>query len=65
MADIMWENLVTATIETNVKRVAKIFFKYNFVALPVVDDDGVMQGIITMRDALETVFPEMKEEAHS
>ena len=30
MADIMWENLVTATIETNVKRVAKIFFKYNF-----------------------------------
>ena len=65
MADIMWENLVTATIETNVKRVAKIFFKYNFVALPVVDEDGVMQGIITMRDALETVFPEMKEEAHS
>lgn len=65
MADIMWENLVTATIETSIKRVAKIFFKYNFVALPVVDDDGAMQGIITMRDALESVYPEMKEEAHA
>jgi magnesium transporter len=65
MADIMWESVVTATIETNVKRVAKIFFKYNFVALPVVDDDGVMQGIITMRDALESVYPEMKDEAHA
>ncbi|MCX6138116.1 MAG: CBS domain-containing protein [Ignavibacteriales bacterium] len=56
---------MTATIETSIKRVAKIFFKYNFVALPVVDDDGAMQGIITMRDALESVYPEMKEEAHA
>ncbi len=32
-------------------------------ALPVVDEDDKLQGIITMGDALDAVFPEVKEAA--
>ena len=38
---------------------AELFAKYRFRALPVVDDDGVMKGIITIDDVLEDVAPEL------
>ena len=31
--------------------------KYNLLALPVVDDDGVLHGIITVDDAIDLVLP--------
>jgi Mg/Co/Ni transporter MgtE len=42
--------------------VAKLFFKYNFEAIPVVDDDNKLEGLVSFRDALASVFPEIKEE---
>jgi magnesium transporter len=62
VADIMVENVITVEIDTSIKRVAQIFFKYNFDAVPVVDEEDRIQGLISLRDALESVFPEMKEE---
>ena len=63
ISDIMRENLITVELDSTIKRVAQLFFKYNFEAIPVVNDDGVMEGIVTMRDALESVFPEIKKES--
>jgi magnesium transporter len=63
VGDIMTEQVVSVEINTSIKRVAKIFYKYNFAAIPVVDGDGCMHGVISFRDALEAVFPEMKEGA--
>mgnify|MGYP001593406766 CR=1 FL=1 len=60
--DIAQEHVITTQIDANIKRVAQLFFKYNFVAMPVLDDDDRMRGIVTLRDALESVFPEMKED---
>lgn len=62
VADIMWEKVVSAKIDANIKRVAELFYKYDLVAIPIVDGNGVMQGIITQRDALKSVLPEMKED---
>ena len=31
--------------------------KYNLLSIPVVDEKGVMQGIVTLDDALDTVLP--------
>ena len=42
---------------------AQAFFKYKFVAIPVVDENDKLQGIITMGDTLDAVFPEVKEAA--
>jgi len=63
LSEFMHENVVRVNVEENVKNVARVFFKYNFSAVPVVDDRNHMLGIISMKDALEAVFPEMKEEA--
>ena len=63
MSDIMTEHVIAVEIDTNIKRVAQIFFKYNFLALPVIDEERKLRGIITLRDALEKVFPEMTEES--
>lgn len=63
ISDIMRENVISVTIDTGIKRVSQIFFKYNFEAIPVVDDENRIQGIITLRDTLESVFPEVREES--
>lgn len=48
--------------DTNIHDVAEVFYKYDFTVVPVVDKQNKMQGIITMKDAFEAVFPEIKEE---
>jgi magnesium transporter len=63
MADLMVEHPIAVAQETSIKRTARIFFKYDFDAVPVTDEDGHMRGIVTMRDALERVFPEIREES--
>ena len=62
VADIMVEQAVSVQIDTRIRRVAKLFFKYNFEAIPVVDDENILQGLVSFRDALASVFPEIKEE---
>lgn len=62
LSELMQENIVKVDVEENIKDVARVFFKYNFTAVPVVDESNHMLGIISMKDALEAVFPEMKEE---
>jgi CBS domain-containing protein/sporulation protein YlmC with PRC-barrel domain len=62
MREIMRENVVRVKIDTHIKLVAQIFYKYNFTVVPVVDEFDRIQGIITIKDALEPVFPEIREE---
>ncbi len=63
LADLMQEHPIAVTAETSIKRAARIFFKYNFDAIPVIDEDGTMRGIVSLRDTLEAVFPEVREES--
>lgn len=63
ISDIMHKNVIKVGVTTNVKKVARVFFKYDFVVVPVVDSLNKLEGIITIKDALEAVFPEMSEES--
>lgn len=63
VSDIMRSNIVSVKIDSSIKRMAQVFFKYKFEAIPVVDEEEKLQGIITMADALDAVFPEVKEAA--
>lgn len=63
VSDIMRENVISVELESTVKAVAQLFFKYNFEAIPVVNGDGMIQGIVSMRDAFKSVFPEIKKES--
>jgi CBS domain-containing protein len=62
IADIMTEQPVSVQIDTRIRRVTKLFFKYNFEAIPVVDDDDTLQGLVSYRDAVASLYPEIKEE---
>jgi len=58
VGDIMNKHLVTVKVKDSKKKVATLFMKYNFLALPVVDKKGTLAGIITLKDAIESSLPE-------
>ncbi len=62
IGEIMRKNVVRVRVDAHIKQVAQIFYKYNFTVVPVVDDLDRIQGIITIKDAFEPVFPEIREE---
>ena len=62
IADIMTDQPVSVQIDTHIRRVARLFFKYHFEAIPVLDDDRRMQGVVSYRDVLAAFYPEIKEE---
>ena len=63
IAAIMRGNIVSVRVDSSIKKMAQLFFKYKFDAIPVVDDDDKLQGFITIGDTLDAVFPEVKQAA--
>jgi len=57
LADIMETNLKTVAPGEDEMVVAGIISKYNLVALPVVDENGYMHGIITVDDVIDLLLP--------
>lgn len=54
LAPLMNTHLVKARTEDDVDEVAGLFRKYKFMALPVVDAEDRLRGIITLRDIVES-----------
>lgn len=59
--DLMETNVITVKTTTDKEEVAKMFDKYDFLAMPVVDSEERLVGIVTVDDALE-IFSEEHEE---
>jgi Mg/Co/Ni transporter MgtE len=57
IADIMTDNLKTVNVESTPERILEIIAKYNLIAVPVLDMDGKMAGIVTVDDILELFLP--------
>ena len=57
LSDIMETKVKTVTPETDEMEVAEIISKYNLVALPVVDIEGFILGIVTVDDVLDRILP--------
>ena len=60
--DIMLTNLISVTTHTDQEEVAQMFNKYNFLALPVVDKENRMVGIVTFDDAMDVMEEETTED---
>ncbi len=60
--DIMITNLISVTTHTDQEEVAKMFSKYDFLALPVVDNENRMVGIVTFDDAYDVMEDEATED---
>ncbi len=57
LSDIMETRIKTVTPDTDEDEVAEIISKYNLVALPVVDNEGIMLGIVTIDDIIDRILP--------
>ena len=60
--DIMVTNLISVTTKTDQEEVAQMLSKYNFLALPVVDGENRMVGIVTFDDAMDVLEDEATED---
>ena len=55
--DFMTENPVAVSTLATEEEITDVIAKYNLLALPVVDDEGELHGIITIDDAIDLVLP--------
>ena len=62
VSEVMDENVISVNTLTDQEEVARLLSKYNFLALPVVDTDGRMVGIVTFDDAMDIIVEETTED---
>jgi magnesium transporter len=55
--DFMHKRLVAVKLDDSQEDVAQSVSKYNLLAVPVVDNEGRIQGIVTADDALDKIIP--------
>ncbi|HEY9180108.1 MAG TPA: CBS domain-containing protein, partial [Candidatus Baltobacteraceae bacterium] len=55
---IMESDVVTVATNTPARDAAATIARYDLLAVPVVDDEGKMLGIVTVDDAIDAIMPE-------
>ncbi|MGD8376586.1 MAG: magnesium transporter [Acidobacteriota bacterium] len=64
LAEVMNRDVIAIPVETDQEEVARMFERYDFLAMPVVDAAGKLLGIVTHDDVLDVVQEESTEDAH-
>lgn len=62
--DIMIENVKSVRDSEDREEAVKVVSKYNLVAVPVVDSEGILKGIITVDDILDVMEEEATEDMY-
>jgi len=62
LKDLMETNLIKVTTSEDKENVAKLLSKYNLLAIPVVDTEDKLVGIITVDDAIDVIQDEATED---
>lgn len=60
--DMMEENVIAVHTLDDQEQVAQLFSNYNFLALPVVDNEQRLVGIVTIDDAIDVIQEEATED---
>lgn len=58
LSEVMDDEVVRVTAEAEEEEVGRLMTRYDLLALPVVDEAGVILGIVTLDDALKAILPE-------
>lgn len=61
---IMNSHPVYANLDTDQEEVAKVISDYDLLALPVLDDNKVLRGIVTVDDIMDILEEEVTEDFH-
>lgn len=62
VADIAWEDIVSAPATADREEVARLTSKYDLVAVPVVDQQGRLLGVVTVDDVIDAIVEEQTED---
>jgi magnesium transporter len=62
VSDIAWEEVVTVPVSADREHVARLTREYDLVAVPVVDGNGVIQGVVTVDDVIDALVEEHTED---
>jgi len=59
LANLMESRVISVGVQEEKEEIADLFAKYAFKAIPVVDEEGHIRGVITFRNLLEVVAPQL------
>ncbi|MFI0473124.1 magnesium transporter [Halomonas sp. HMF6819] len=62
--DIMIKDVISTVVDRAQEDVARVVARYDLLALPVIDHDGRMVGIVTHDDAMDVAESEATEDIH-
>ena len=62
LEEISYKDIISCTPDLDQEECAEIISKYDLLALPVVDERGILLGIVTVDDAMEVMEEEFEED---
>src|SRR5688500_1202344 len=62
IADLAWAEVVSVPAATDREEVARVVSNYDLVAVPVVDADGRLLGVVTVDDVIDAIVEEQTED---
>lgn len=62
VSEIMREDIILCHVDDDQEEASDLFTRYGFLAIPVVDNEGRLVGIITVDDILEVIEDEITED---
>ena len=65
LADLAWAEIVTVPVTADRETVAQLTSNYDLVAVPVVDDERRLLGVITVDDVIDVIQEEQTEDAQT
>lgn len=60
--DIMFNRVISVPIEMDQEEVAQLIQRYDFLAVPVIDENNVLKGIVTVDDVIDVFIEEANED---
>jgi magnesium transporter len=60
--NIMYERVISVSVTTDQEVVARMTERYDFLAIPVVDEGNMLVGIVTVDDIIDVVIKEANED---
>ncbi|MBU1706866.1 CBS domain-containing protein [bacterium] len=57
VGEILQPRLVSIQLDTPSSEIAELFLRYSFLALPVVDEENHMKGIVSLKHAFDELMP--------
>ncbi len=62
--DVMYTNVISMRVDDDIEEVAKEMVHYDFLAMPIVDAEGRLVGIITYDDIFDVINEEATEDMY-